>query len=295
MYGREIPLWRRWVGLSTAALMLTLSLGSPVAMAASTLAGGTATQPSDQEQETLVIGIIDLEANGVDATEAKAITDRLRIWLGRTGTFEVIERNQMETIMEEMGFQASGACNTNECVVQVGQVLGASKMVAGSVSRVGTLYSLQIRMIDIATSRIENPLFKDVNGIEQVFQQATQEIADELAGLVRQQLGQPFQPVDPEEQARQQAAARQTDPQTDPARQQEDPQTPPVTEEQPGEDPGEQATPQRRGRFPWWLLLLGAVGGGTAYLLGGEDPGTEGPEGTETIGTPPDRPTIPPR
>ncbi|MFC1628277.1 CsgG/HfaB family protein [Gemmatimonadota bacterium] len=289
MYSIRLPLWKRWVGIGTAALMLVLSVGPSLALAAVAHTDRMVSQPRQQEQqqEQLTIGVLDLDANGVEDGEVRAISERFRTYLGRTGIFAVIERNQMESIMTEMGFQASGACNTDECVVQVGQVLGASKMVAGSVSKVGNLYSLQIRMIDIATSRIENPLFKDVNGVEEVLLTATKDIADELADLVRQQLGVPSQPVTPEQQA-------QTDPQTDPARQQEDPVTPPVTGEQPGGEAEQSGIQQPRKRFPWWIFLLGAVGGGTAYLLSGDDPGSEGPIGSGTIGAPPDRPTIPP-
>jgi len=287
MSSKRLSPWKQWVGMATAALMLTLSLGPSAVLAVATLADGVIDGDSSaeqQQQDQLTVGVIDLDANGVEDSEARAITERFRTYLGRTGMFQVIERNRMEEIMTEMGFQASGACNTDECVVQVGQVLGASKMVAGSVSKVGTLYSLQIRMIDMATSRIENPLFKDVDGIEKVLLEATLELSNELANLVRQQLGLPFQPIDPAEQARQQE-------QTDPARQQADPA---VTGAQPGggtEQPGAQ---RQRGKFPWWLLLLGAVGGGSAYLLSGDDPGS-GPTGGETIGSPPTRPTIPPR
>ncbi|MFC1529809.1 CsgG/HfaB family protein [Gemmatimonadota bacterium] len=291
MMSRRLPPWKRWIGIATAALMLMLSLGPSVVLAASALAEGVteADASSEQEpQEQLTIGVIELVANGVEDTEARAITDRLRTWLGRTGAFQVIERNRMVEIMEEMGFQESGACNTDECVVQVGQVLGASKMIAGSVSKVGSLYSLQIRMIDIATSRIEHPLFEDVNGIESVLQDVTQNLANQMAALVRQQMGVPFQPIDPEEQARQQ---EQTDPVVDPARQQEDPVDPPVTGEQPGGEDEQPATPRTRKKFPWWLLLLGAVGGGSAYLLSGDD---GGPDPVNTIGSPPNRPTIPP-
>ncbi|MFC1595605.1 CsgG/HfaB family protein [Gemmatimonadota bacterium] len=288
MSPRPLPRWKRWIGITTAALMLTLSVGPSLALAAAAHADRMVSQPrqEQQQQEQLTIGVIDLDANGVEEGEALAITERFRTYLGRTGIFAVIERNQMESIMTEMGFQASGACNTDECVVQVGEVLGASKMVAGSVSKVGNLYSLQIRMIDIATSRIENPLFEDVNGIEDVLTDATLKLANDLAELVRQQLGVPFQPVPPEEQAQQQA---------DPARQQDDPVTPPVTEEQPGEEETQPGIQQPRRKFPWWIFLLGAAGGGAAYLLSGNDPGSEGPAGSGTIGTPPDRPTIPPR
>jgi TolB-like protein len=143
-------------------------------------------QPAGQQPVTRVtIGVLELDVNNVDAGEARAISERLRAYLGRTNVFQVIERNKMETIMQELGFQLSGACDTDECVVQVGKILGASKMVAGSVSRVGTLYSLQVRIVDITTSQIETQAFRDVNGVEQVLTEATQTVANELADYVR--------------------------------------------------------------------------------------------------------------
>ncbi len=143
-------------------------------------------QPAGQQPATrLTIGVLELDVNNVDAGEARAISERLRAYLGRTNVFQVIERNKMESIMQELGFQLSGACDTDECVVQVGKILGASKMVAGSVSRVGTIYSLQVRIVDITTSQIETQAFRDVNGVEQVLTEATQTVANELADFVR--------------------------------------------------------------------------------------------------------------
>ncbi|MFC1545210.1 hypothetical protein ACFL44_00790, partial [Gemmatimonadota bacterium] len=75
--------------------------------------------------------MLDLEQNNVDAGEARAITARLRFYLGQQPAFQVIERQRMSEIMEEVGFQFSGACDTDECVIQVGRILGARKMVAG--------------------------------------------------------------------------------------------------------------------------------------------------------------------
>ncbi len=182
---------------STATVIILLLGLAPISARGSPVPEPPAPPAAPQNQppqERLTVGVIDLEANGVDPGEARAISERLRIWLGRTQTFQVIERNQMESIMEEMGFQFSGACDTDECVVQVGRVLGASKMVAGSVSRVGTLYSLQIRIIDITTSRIEHTAFKDEpGGIEAVLTVAAESVANELAANVSGQAVQPAQ------------------------------------------------------------------------------------------------------
>jgi|GEM_PF-4867981 len=308
MNARPLQGWMRTLALITACQMITLSLGPPLAQAAeaaaatatgttagSAVPGTLATRAPalldpvpdrPQEQEKLTIGVIDLDAEGVEDSEARAITGRLRIWLGRTGTFEVIERNQMENIMEEMGFQFSGACDTDECVVQVGRILGASKMVAGSVSKVGTLYSLQIRIIDITTSRIEHTSFADEpGGIEAVMQDATRKVADELALYVRgEQAAEPAVTVqdpviDP---------GRQQD---DPTRQQADPEQQATPQTDPGEtgEPGEQQRPRRRNGW-LWLLLIGGLGGGAALALGGGGGGDSGPD---PISSPPTRPDPP--
>ena len=147
-------------------------------------------QDPQEPQEPMLIGVLDLEANNVPEGEARAITDRLRYYLGRQeGIFSPIERNQMNYILEEVGFQISGACNTDECAIQVGKILGARKMVAGSVSIVGNIYSLQIRLIDIESANIDLEVFSDVNNIGEVLQVATQEVAEEMAAEVTGEAG----------------------------------------------------------------------------------------------------------
>ena len=139
-----------------------------------------------------MIGVLDLEANNVDTGEAAAITNRLRLSLSQTMFFRLIERANMDQILDEVGFQLTGACDTDECIVQVGKILGARKMVAGSVSKVGTMYTLQIRLIDIETSEIDKEVVHDVfGGIEEVLTQATLSVARQLAGLDETQILQP--------------------------------------------------------------------------------------------------------
>ncbi len=145
-----------------------------------------------QAQLPLLVGVLDLEANDVSATEARSITDRLRIYLNRSQVFEVLERSQMEGILKEQGFQLSGACDTDECVVQVGRILGARKMVAGSVAKVGNVYSIMVRIVDIQTSRIEQTAFADTRGnIGNVLQEGTLQAALQLIRAVRTSLGLP--------------------------------------------------------------------------------------------------------
>ncbi|MFC1544446.1 PEGA domain-containing protein [Gemmatimonadota bacterium] len=88
----------------------------------------------------------------------------------------------MTEILEEQGFQLSGACNLdNECVIQVGRILGARKMIAGTVSKVGSVYTLQARIVDITTARIEHQALADHSQVEQLLLTGAQTVARELA------------------------------------------------------------------------------------------------------------------
>ena len=57
--------------------------------------------------------------------------------------------------MKEQGFQQSG-CISSECVVEVGNLLGVQKMVTGTISALGSLFIIEIRLMDVATGKIEN-------------------------------------------------------------------------------------------------------------------------------------------
>jgi len=53
------------------------------------------------------------------------------------------------------------------------------------------LYSLQIRLIDMESSSIETQAFRDVTGIEEVLMVATQDVANQLAGITGAQVTEP--------------------------------------------------------------------------------------------------------
>ena len=74
----------------------------------------------------------------------------------------------MESILTEQGFQMSG-CTSTECAVEAGKLLGVQKMIGGSVGKLGSLYNLSIRIIDVETGRIEKTESKRHEGsIEQL-------------------------------------------------------------------------------------------------------------------------------
>ena len=109
------------------------------------------------------IAVLDFDVNNVSQSDVRALSDRLREELFKTKEYKVLERGLMEEIMKEQGFQQAG-CTSNECIVQVGQLTGVQKMVGGSVSKVGNVYSVSSRIIDVETGEILNMSSYDHTG-----------------------------------------------------------------------------------------------------------------------------------
>jgi TolB-like protein len=82
-----------------------------------------------------VIAVLDLEAVDASKAQAAAMTDRLREELLRSGRFQLVNRDQMDAILDEQAFQQTG-CTSSECAVQVGKILGVRKMVSGRVVKI---------------------------------------------------------------------------------------------------------------------------------------------------------------
>jgi Uncharacterized protein involved in formation of curli polymers len=133
------------------------------------------------------IAVINLKnGSGVTAGESELISDRLRGDLFNTEKVNVMERDQMQEILKEQGFQASGACTDEACLVQMGQLLGVQLLVTGSLGKVGSMFLVNVRMIDVKTAKIIKVVSADVKGeIDDVVGRLTN-IADQLVGVQTQ-------------------------------------------------------------------------------------------------------------
>ena len=101
------------------------------------------------------VAVLDLDGSALQATEMQALSGRFRAEILETGVVQVMERNQMDMILREQGFQQSGACNSQDCIVQMGQLLGVDKMIAGDIGKLGNTYLLTARIIDLQSGQIQ--------------------------------------------------------------------------------------------------------------------------------------------
>jgi len=116
-----------------------------------------------QGSEEIYIAVMNLEGKAISQIEADALSDRLRSELFNSGKYKVIERDNMDKIMEEQAFQQSG-CTSDECIVEMGEILGVEQIIVGSVSQIGKVISVAVRVIDVETGEVINIVNFDYKG-----------------------------------------------------------------------------------------------------------------------------------
>jgi hypothetical protein len=132
--------------------------------------------------ETKTIAVLNFSGAGISDIELDVLTSKLEGELVKQDAFNVLEREQMGSILEEQGFQQSG-CISSECAIEVGQILGVTHMISGSIGSIEGLYYVKVKLTDVESSKILKQVDRSVEGsLKEVMLGALPEIASELAG-----------------------------------------------------------------------------------------------------------------
>jgi TolB-like protein len=144
----------------------------------------TAGQDNEAKAGRNTIAVNSLQAKGISADEADVLTSKLRSEIARSGKFRMLERSQMDEILKEQGFQKTGLCDEASCAVEIGQLLGVSHMVAGSIGKVGSTFAVSARLFSVSTGEI----IKDVSlthkgSIDKLLDTKMAEVAEQLCDI----------------------------------------------------------------------------------------------------------------
>lgn len=179
---------RPWMKPVAAILSWTMILFSlPVHLGAQTQTrqadvGGVTVEQAIQGGGKLVIAVLDLEGRGISALEAATLTDRMRSELVATGAVTIVERGQMQEILSEQGFQQTG-CTSSECAVEVGKLLGVSHMATGSIGKIGSSYTLDMRLFNVEDGAITKSVNRTYRGEVDGLIKEIERLAWDITGL----------------------------------------------------------------------------------------------------------------
>ncbi|MCA3013298.1 MAG: hypothetical protein INH41_12980 [Myxococcaceae bacterium] len=122
-----------------------------------------------------------LEAQGVSAEQALAMTDAVVAALSERGLFEVISSRDVATALSaDRQRQLLGVCEANPeaCGNSLGEVLSAPFVVSGQLSRIGTAYQLTLQTLDAVKGRAagrSNRVASSLEALRQVIPYAAAE------------------------------------------------------------------------------------------------------------------------
>lgn len=137
------------------------------------------------QNKSMTVAVIDFQNKGnVSKDESSILTNRFRGLLVETGAFTVVEREKMLDILKEQDFTLTDDCNSAECAVQVGQLLGVESIIAGDIGKLDETFTVDVRMIDVTTGKILKTLSRDYSGKIDGLLTSMNTIVSELSGYV---------------------------------------------------------------------------------------------------------------
>jgi TolB-like protein len=100
------------------------------------------------------IAVMDFETQDLPRSTGAMAAELVRTELANEKSFTVIERNRINLILKEHGFQQSG-CTDQSCAVEVGRLLSANKILTGTVMKLGGQIIITVRLVDVQSGKID--------------------------------------------------------------------------------------------------------------------------------------------
>ena len=126
------------------------------------------------------VAVLDFEAKDVGESDALAIADLFRSDLVATGNFIVLERGNMQSILNEHQLQMTGITN-DASASEIGELLAVNYLFLGNLSKFGNKFIMVIDKINVKTGEIENSVKKTAVNLD-AFLELSAEAAEQLTG-----------------------------------------------------------------------------------------------------------------
>lgn len=126
-------------------------------------------------RDNIRLAVLEFEPKNVTPETAETVTELIRTSLFNTGRFTVVEREQVQQILQEQQFQSTGLTDMKEAV-EIGRLLNVQKLLLGSVNRLGNTHILNARMVDIQSGAVDLAVNKSSKGGEENIPKAIEDM-----------------------------------------------------------------------------------------------------------------------
>jgi TolB-like protein len=119
------------------------------------------------EREVLTIGVMEFASKGgITQDKADVIADVIAEEIGRMGDVRVISKSEIHSVLNLEKQKRLAGCTSDECFAKISSVLGMGWMVIGNISRLGTSFILNLKLIDVRNTIVAGRVTLRVKGDE---------------------------------------------------------------------------------------------------------------------------------
>jgi TolB-like protein len=137
-----------------------------VSVAAALLAACLAGAPAARAGQP-TLAVLDFSGSEVSPGELALFGDFLTSHIVQTGRYTVVDRMQRQALLEEIEFSYS-ACTEEDCQLEIGRMLAAGSIVAGSLGRFGGRFLLNVKLIEVESGRTQNAVSRTHGSLEEL-------------------------------------------------------------------------------------------------------------------------------
>jgi TolB-like protein len=126
--------------------------------------------------------VVNFQGKGISSNDASILTDRFRNILVKFDSIKVYERENVNQIILEQGFQQTGFIS-DDSIIEIGRLIGVEQIVSGSASFIGKTYTVTAKIIDVKTGEILNSSSIDHQGsLDELLSAGMNKLANQLFG-----------------------------------------------------------------------------------------------------------------
>lgn len=103
-----------------------------------------------------VLHFSNLASNGaVSSEQMYMLENQVEAGISQAGAHKVLERTQLDKVLAEQGLQQTGACDSAQCQIEMGRLLGVDKLVIGAVGGGKGRLQVTVKLVDVESGAIE--------------------------------------------------------------------------------------------------------------------------------------------
>ncbi len=129
------------------------------------------------KEKKMKVAIPDLKNRGVKPELAATVTGIIVNQINKLKQFEVISSDDIKSMLEHEQQKQMLGCQDDSCLADLGGALGADRIIAGSLGKMGVEYVLQLKLINIKRASVERRESKNVRGGEEVLIEMARDLA----------------------------------------------------------------------------------------------------------------------